>query len=340
MSILPRISICIPTFNRSDLLRKALASVSNQTVKPWEVIVVDNCSDDDTEEVTREFKDVKYFRNDVNLGMNSNWNRCIELSRGDFITLLHSDDLISPTWYEQWQAIIERNNENDIGAYFSAAFTIDNNENSKIVYRVFSKETLLELGEAFKEMWKRNMCSLPSSGAIIYRKSIFNTLGKFDESYSASAVADLAFALKLLDRFRVFYTPKLLFAYRVHPFQSFDMDKRIKDDEKRYATLSRHLAIFKEFYTKTLEGRYKTPLFYKRIGYMYIAIAVFWLFSFQIKKAGKYYKLTKDAFPDILGNSGDYFRLISLIFLYIRKFIIGRIEAIPMRNVAKDWIRL
>ncbi|MFA5156198.1 MAG: glycosyltransferase [Candidatus Omnitrophota bacterium] len=332
----PRITICIPTFNRCNLLKKALLSVAHQTVKPWETVVVDNCSDDDTEKVVREFAGVKYFRNETNLEMMDNWNRCIELATGEFIALLHSDDLISPDWHEQWLAMIQKNNKPEIGAYFSATFTIDMEENAKIIYRVFYRETLLKPAEGFRKLWKRNMCSLPASAAIIYRKAIFNALGKFNKSYSTEA--DIAFSLKLLSRFSIFYTPKLLFAYRVHPFQSFDTDKKIKTDEKRFATLSQHLVIFREFYAQLPESRYKTPLFYKRVGYMYIAIAIFCFLSFRFEKAAGYYKLTKKAFPDILKNPGDFFRIFLLIAHYAWKLIIGRIEAIRIRTIAKHWI--
>jgi len=333
-----KISICIPTFNRSDLLKKTLLSVANQTVKPWEVIVVDNYSSDDTQRVVSEFSEIKYFRNNTNLGVADNWNRCIELATGDFITLLHSDDLISPYWYERWQDMIKGDNSQQIGAYFSATFTIDTNENAKIVYRVFSKKTLLGPGEAFKEMWQRNMCALPASGAIIYRKSVFDVIGKFDKSYSTEI--DIALSLKLLYRFGVFYTPELLFAYRIHPFQGFDKDKKVKTDEKRYAILSNHLAIFKEFYGTLPEGEYKTALFYKRVGYMYIAIAIFNFLAFRFSKAKKYYVLTKAVFPDTLNSPGDILLLATLILHYIDKLITGRIKALPIRNIAKDWLAL
>jgi glycosyltransferase involved in cell wall biosynthesis len=333
-----KISICIPTFNRSDLLKKTLLSAANQTVKPWEVIVVDNYSSDDTQKVVSEFKEIKYFRNKVNLGMIDNWNRCIELSSGDFLTLLHSDDLISPQWYEYWQEAIGNNNKEGVGAYFSAVFTIDSKENAKIVYRVFSRETLLSPAEPFKKMWPRHMCSLPASAAIIYRKSIFEKLGRFNPAYSTES--DIAFPLKMLNKFYIYYTPKLIFAYRIHPFQSFDTAKKEKDYEKKYSTLSRHLSIFKEFYDNELPQEYKTPLFYKHVCCMYIAIAIFNLLAFRFGRAKKYYTLTKAVFPDTLNNAGDLLILASLISHYINKLIRGRIEALAIRNTAKGWLSL
>lgn len=333
---MPKISICIPTYNRSDLLKKTLISVSRQTIKPYEVIVVDNCSKDNTEEVVKNFKEIIYYKNRYNLGMIENWNRCIELATGVFLVLLHSDDVISPKWYEEWQRLINLYNNNTIGAYFSAVFTIDSEENTRIIYRVFSKETLLKSSEAFKILWSRNMCGLPTSGALIYRKSIFDILGKFDKAYSTEA--DIALALKILNQFDVFYAPQLLFAYRIHRFQSFDVKKQKKDYEKKYFTLSQHLNIFKQFYNYGLRKEYRTPVFYKRLSYMYVAIAIFYFLTFKYNNAKKYYKLTKDVFPDILKDTKDFFLLISIILHYIKKLILGRLQAIPIRNITKRWI--
>lgn len=333
----PRISICIPTFNRSDLLRKTLISVVRQTVAPYEVIVADNCSEDDTEEVAKSFPGIIYYRNERNLGLAGNSNRCIQLARGEFVTILHSDDLIAPNWHEYWLSILSRYKDSDIGVFFSSIFTIDSNSCAKIVYRVLSREEVLSSGEAFKVLWSRNMCGLPASGSIIFRKSIFDDIGGYVEDLSTEA--DALLVLRILNNFSIFHSPKLLYAFRIHPFQTFDKVKQEKTIDKKLNVLERHLNIFKDFYNNELKPEYKYPMFYKRVAFMYMAIAFFHLITFNKDLATKYYRLTKNIFPDVFDNLFDYFVVSSVIFHYLKKLIWGRLLALPIRNTARNWLK-
>lgn len=331
------ISICIPTFNRSDLLRKTLISVMKQTIKPYEVIVSDNCSEDDTEKVVKSFKDVIYYRNERNLGLAGNSNRCIKLAKGEFVSILHSDDLISPYWHEYWLSVLARYKTLEIGAFFSSVFTIDSNETAKIVYRILSKERLLGRGEAFRVLWSLNMCALPSSGGIIFRKSIFDKIGTYVEELATEA--DALLVLRLLNNFSIFHSPRLVYAFRIHPFQTFDKVKQEKSMEKKLNVLVKNLRIFKDFYHNELGYEYKQPMFYKRLAFMYIAIALFHLLTFEKDLALKYYQLTKQEIPDLFDNPGDYFVFLSVVLHYIKKLIWGRILVLPIRKVAYDWVK-
>lgn len=98
----PLVSICIPTYNRADLLVRAVSSALSQSYQNLEVIVVDNASTDNTHEVIKHFKDkrLKFFTNEWNLGLFGNFNRCIELAQGDYIHILHSDDIIGNNFTE------------------------------------------------------------------------------------------------------------------------------------------------------------------------------------------------------------------------------------------------
>jgi glycosyltransferase involved in cell wall biosynthesis len=96
-SITPLISIGIPTYNRANsYLKHALRSAVNQTYKNIEIIVSDNCSQDDTESVVKGFGDsrIRYFRQKENIGAVGNCNFCLEQSRGEYLLLLLDDDLV------------------------------------------------------------------------------------------------------------------------------------------------------------------------------------------------------------------------------------------------------
>jgi len=94
----PRVTVAIPTYNRSEMLRRTLQSVIAQTFTNFEVIVSDNASTDDTEAVVASFGDsrVRCLRLDENIGMLGNLTRCLHLGDAPYVMVLHSDDLIRP----------------------------------------------------------------------------------------------------------------------------------------------------------------------------------------------------------------------------------------------------
>ncbi|MBS7270657.1 MAG: glycosyltransferase family 2 protein, partial [Candidatus Freyarchaeota archaeon] len=92
------ISIVTPTYDRANLLKRAIRSVLNQTYQKWELIIVDDPrSTHRTEEVVRNFEDrrIKYYRSQK-IGLSSSRNRGMELSRGKYIVFLDSDDELMP----------------------------------------------------------------------------------------------------------------------------------------------------------------------------------------------------------------------------------------------------
>ncbi len=89
-----KISICIPCYNAEKYIRQTLESVLSQNYPNMEIIVVDNCSTDKTEQIVRgyEGKGIRFYKNSENIGLNGNHNRCMDLATGDYINLLSADD--------------------------------------------------------------------------------------------------------------------------------------------------------------------------------------------------------------------------------------------------------
>ena len=92
------ISVCIPTYNRSALLREALHSVLDQPLNDVEIIISDNASTDGTPEVVASFNEpgLKYYRSAVNMGAGLNHRTCVAYSTSPWILFLHDDDLLLP----------------------------------------------------------------------------------------------------------------------------------------------------------------------------------------------------------------------------------------------------
>jgi glycosyltransferase involved in cell wall biosynthesis len=112
----PKFSIMIPTYNRSELLKRSIFSALRQScLDDFEVVVVDNCSEKFHFERIYSFvssllpANIRLYRNNKNIGMFQNWNMCIYLARSDSITILNDDDLLSPFFCRYFDKILIHN---------------------------------------------------------------------------------------------------------------------------------------------------------------------------------------------------------------------------------------
>jgi glycosyltransferase involved in cell wall biosynthesis len=99
----PLVTIAIPTYNRADsYFRDALNSALAQTYPNLEIIVADNGSTDNTGEVVKSYRDprIQYVRHDPPKTMNENFNFCLHRAAGDYIIILHDDDVLDPDFIE------------------------------------------------------------------------------------------------------------------------------------------------------------------------------------------------------------------------------------------------
>ena len=122
----PLVSICIPTYNNARFLRECLDSIVNQTYQNKEIIIVDNASTDETKKIVKEYVEkykVKYYRNKKNIGGEANFTRCIELAKGEFIAIYHSDDIYLPNMVEKQVQVFQDNST--LGAVFTSANIIN-----------------------------------------------------------------------------------------------------------------------------------------------------------------------------------------------------------------------
>jgi abequosyltransferase len=97
------LSICIPTYNRAECLRKCLSGllpqIDNELVDIIEVIVSDNASTDNTQEIVLDYSSYKnfaYHKNQTNLGMDGNFYACYKYAKGKFIWVFSDDDFLLP----------------------------------------------------------------------------------------------------------------------------------------------------------------------------------------------------------------------------------------------------
>ncbi|MCK4821093.1 glycosyltransferase family 2 protein [bacterium] len=201
---MPKVSVIIPTYNRSGLLREAIASVLKQSFEELEVIIVDDGSTDDTRTVVESIDDckVKYFYKS-NGGAPSARNLGLRKSRGEFIAFLESDD----QWPEDFLQIIVRHLENnkDYGAAYSSIVVVSSG-GQKV------KSHCCKSGWLTIDMFRKGFV-WPS--ASVFRKSVWKDLW-WDESLNKS-YDDCDVFLRLSTRTRFLYVPDTKAFYAQSP---------------------------------------------------------------------------------------------------------------------------
>src|SRR5271166_3653331 len=108
----PVVSFVVPCYKLAHLLRQCVESILSQSYADLEVLIMDDCSPDNTPEVAQSFRDprVKYIRNDTNLGHLPNYNKGISLTRGEYVWLISADDYLRrPYILEQYVDLLDRN---------------------------------------------------------------------------------------------------------------------------------------------------------------------------------------------------------------------------------------
>ena len=126
---MPRVCICIPTYNADATIGATLRSILAQTYTNLAILVVDNQSTDGTLGVVQSFDDARItvHRNPVNLGGEGNFNRCIELAKGKYTAIYHADDIYEPEMVAAQVEFLESHPQ--ARAVFTEAALIDQSDN-------------------------------------------------------------------------------------------------------------------------------------------------------------------------------------------------------------------
>lgn len=170
----PLVSILIPVYNREKYIGEAIESAIDQTYKNIEVIIVDNCSTDNTWKILQEYhkKDerIHIFQNEKNLGPVYNWIECFKRAKGEYSKILWSDDWMSLDFVENALSVFKE----DISFVISAQQIITNDK------EVLSNVTYLKNRYSQREYLENallyNKYNFPlSPGCAIFRtKDILN----------------------------------------------------------------------------------------------------------------------------------------------------------------------
>jgi glycosyltransferase involved in cell wall biosynthesis len=175
----PKVTFIVPCFKLAHLLPECIESILSQTCTDFEVLIMDDCSPDDTATVARSFTDprVRHVRNEPNLGHLRNYNKGIELAAGEYIWLISADDrLRKPYVLERYLAVMESNPR--IGFAFCPGFgLLDGVETAVVASAALDQPDTVMDGRAFLRTLLRSNCIL--APAALARKECYDRISVF-----------------------------------------------------------------------------------------------------------------------------------------------------------------
>lgn len=238
-----KVSVIIPTYNRSELLKKAIKSLENQSHQNFEIIIIDDFSTDDTAEVVNEMKDdrIIYLKHESNKGGSEARNTGIQRATGSFIGFLDSDDQWLPDKLEKQLKQFER--QPDVGVVYTGVQVV--NENNQPTRKIVPKYS----GEILPKLFESNCIDTTSS--VLVKKEILDQVQGFDASLPSCQDWDLYIRLAQVTKFDFVKESMVLFYH--HSGERITTNKT--------SVLNGHLSIFEKY--KELAARQRKSTFHR-----------------------------------------------------------------------------
>ncbi|OGN01606.1 MAG: hypothetical protein A3I26_00300 [Candidatus Yanofskybacteria bacterium RIFCSPLOWO2_02_FULL_43_10] len=201
----PKISVIMTAYNSSKHIGEAILSILNQTLEEFELIVVDDCSLDDTSEIVRRYADkdprVILLKNTVNLKPALSRNKALEIARGKYVAVLDSDDVSLPNRLREQYDYLERNQ--DVVLVGCAAEIID--DNGKILGRKYYPKDFKEI--KFVLLLKNPFVH----SGILGRKQAMTEFGYSNDHLHSE---DLKLYSNLVSKYKITNLDNILIKYR------------------------------------------------------------------------------------------------------------------------------
>ena len=101
---MPKVSVLMPVYKTDEnYLREAIESILSQTFEDFEFLILDDCPEDDREEIIKSYKDkrIKYSKNETNLGITRSRNKLIDMAKGEYLAVFDHDDISLPERFQK-----------------------------------------------------------------------------------------------------------------------------------------------------------------------------------------------------------------------------------------------
>lgn len=172
-----KITVVIPTYNKAEYIEQTIESVLRQTYTDWEIVIVDDCSSDNTEQVVQKYlsEKIRYFKHSTNWGPGATFNDGIEKANTDYVTLIASDDVLLPRHLEL--VMNEFKKQKTVEAVFSRLKVID--ENGKYLNRNIAPPFTDKYRMLHHLFYVEN--DIPSPG-IAFKKELFKKIAPYNSA--------------------------------------------------------------------------------------------------------------------------------------------------------------
>ncbi len=243
----PVVSVCIPTYNYAKYLTQSIESVLSQSYTDYELIVVDDCSTDETDRLmiklaSRDAR-IRYYRNSSNLGMVANWNYCLKLASGKYIKFLFADDLlISIDALGKMVDLINR--DYDVSLVASSRMIINEKSENIACWKYLDHDAVVSCPKVIKDCFVNDYNYIGEPTAVLFKKE--DAVRGFDANYRQ--LVDLEMWFHLLEKGRLAYIREPLCAFRIHEEQQTAVNA--KEQRAEFENLKLYESyIFKNYIT-------------------------------------------------------------------------------------------
>ena len=231
------VSVIMPTYNCGKFIEETIKSVANQTYKNWELIIVDDCSKDNTEEIVNRYVErdsrIKYHRLETNQGAAVARTKAMKMARGSYMAFLDSDDLWKNDKLEKQINFMEENSYN-----FTCTAYEQIDENNNLLNKIIRPK--------IKADYNRILLDCPvGNSTVMYN---VDKLGKF-EVPNIRKRNDDALWLQILKKEKYIYgLNEILMQYRIRQNSiSSNKSDLIKYHWQLYRQIE-HLSIFRSVF--------------------------------------------------------------------------------------------
>lgn len=210
-----KVSIGIATYNHAEFLEKAILTSLNQTYQNVEIIIIDDCSSDDTQKVISKFiphPKLVVHKNVTNLGIAKNYNKIIDLATGDFFFILGDDDFIADDYVEKMLIQFQKN-ENCVAVFGKNIVINENEEQQKILVSKF--ETLSSINYLKCWLSKDKIVNQHSVIMMFVKTEALRIAGKFP-LFPMAQHADNALFMNICIGGDIAYVSDTSYYYRVY----------------------------------------------------------------------------------------------------------------------------
>ena len=213
----PNVSVCIPVYRGERFLAETMRSVLDQTHHDFELVVIDNASDDGSAEIARAFtfldKRVRVVTNPVTLPAPDNWREAVRRRRAPLVKLLCADDLLHPRCLELQVAALQA--DPTVAVVAARRHMIDERGRALVRSRGLSRLTGIRTGvEVARRIMHTGANPVGEPGGVLFRRAHYDAVGGWRRERRFAM--DLDLWVRLLDHGYFLGLPQALAAFRVN----------------------------------------------------------------------------------------------------------------------------